>query len=269
MQPAPEKHITRVYRNIPKWLPMVLSGECCGGLAPSMNKEDPKEVWVHNKKMSDDRICRIEASGAVKPSTIFTLLAAVASIQNNVGEISLEKTTITLVINDAKRWMLEYLGHNNHVEVSKDVRRLITYRIFWVSSNGDFSTHAYVYDGELKKNRLTIVLKRAFVELCMQEGLRIEFMAMQKELRRKPVAKLLYMYLCSNSATEFCEETLIERVGLTNGIRDNRRTLKKAFTNLLGKEEDGMVKEGFIASFNYDEVGRKFSYVENPKEIKV
>ena len=246
-------NLTKIYRYIPKWLPVVLSGDKTGTLEMSLDETDPKKVWSHNKKMSDDRLCRIEATGAIEPSTILTLIAFVASIQNGDGNTKFEDTTVTLTDDNAKKWMEKYLGHRNFKEFSTDIKRLISYKIFWIDPKGGFTTQAYCYDGELKNNKLKIILKRAFVDLCIEKGLEIEFLAMQQRLVKQPVAKLLYMYLCSNSATSYNEMTLIERVGLTNGIRDNRRTLKKAFNALLSAS--------FIQSYEYDDKDRKFSFV--------
>lgn len=258
MRPPANGNINKIYRYIPKWLPLVLSGDA-GNMEMSIDQNTPsKEVWTHTKAMSDKRFVRIEAIGAIETSTILTLIAFVASIQNNDGIIKVEDTTVTLTVNNLLAWMQKYLGHKNYKELGTDVQRLISYQIFWTLRNGDFTTHKYVYDGELRKNKLTVILKKSFVELCVQKGLEIEFVRIQQKLRKKPVAKLLYLYLCSNSGSVFNEVTLIERTGLRNNIRSNRRTLKKAFMAL--KEET------LIESWGYNEISRQFIYTAPVEE---
>ncbi|MEI6827937.1 MAG: hypothetical protein WCK54_20285 [Desulfuromonadales bacterium] len=262
MRPPSGANINKIYRYIPKWLPLVLSGDA-GTYEKSIDTNSPeREVWTHTKAMSRNRYVRIEATGAIETSTILTLIAFVASIQNNDGIIKVEESTVTLIINDVPEWMKKYLGHKNCKELGTDVQRLISYQIFWTLRNGDFTTHKYVYDGELKNNKLTVILKKSFVEQCVEKGLEIEFVHMQKKLRKKPVAKLLYLYLCSNSATLYNESTLIERTGLRNNIRSNRRTLKNAFKEL----KTATLIKGWV----YNDISRQFSFtipVEETAEV--
>jgi hypothetical protein len=250
MRPPAGKPVTKTYKHILKWLPAVLSEP--GTIDKSMDTDVDDEVWTHTKTMSSGRTCRIEATGKIEASTILTLIATVACIQLNDGDISMNDTTVTLIADNAKQWMEKYLGHRNYKELSKDIRYLISYKIFWCRQNGDFTTQAYVYDGELKNNKLKIILKRSFVDMCIKKGLEIEFMEMQRRLTKKPVAKLLYMYLCSNSAPMFTEATLMERCGVTD-----RRTLKKAFADLLNAK--------FIGEYAYNIKTHNYSYSQQAK----
>jgi len=252
MRPSGSNVTTKIYRNLPKFLPLALS-QSQGSTQQSMDPMDQKDVWVHEKNWNTG-LLRIEACGAITASTIFSLIAVVATIQCADPDVSIiiEDSTVTVKSVNAKRWMEKYLGHRNYREVSKDLRRLITYKIFWIDIKGDFTTQSYVYDGSLKNNQLEIILNRKFVDLCVSKGLEVEYMAIQRKLKKKPVAKLLYLYLCSNSGLVFKEDTIFSRIGLKRDDGNNRRTIKKAFTDLEKAE--------FIVDWKYDDQLRKFKY---------
>lgn len=253
MHPNRQHQLTTIYRYLPRYLPIVLHEDTAGvGVC-----EIEGNSWSYNKAINDRLNITFESSGSITSREIFVLFALVATYQNqDYQHVVIEQNTVTMTVCNVRSWVKKYMGRGDaQTFLCTSLKKLISYHVFW-NFKGGFSHHQYISHAEVAPDGTMIIeFRKGFLELCETKGLNIDWLHLTAKLSRHTTAKLLLIYLYTNSQATLKESTLIERLGLTSNPRKCREILKKAFEQLADN------KHKFIKNYEYSEEKRTFSYV--------